>query len=185
MYVGNRQAVLDHEAFSGVFRLSRMDLDRDLDVLHTWMNDPEVARFWKKQWSRERVAAYLLDQHRSAHSTPYLGTLDGIPMSYWELYRADLDPLADHYPAREHDAGLHLLLGPAESRGRGLAGELIRVVTDWQFEADSRTSRVVAEPDVANARSVRVLQRAGFHYVRHLDLPGKKAVFMIRDRERR
>ncbi|MGV9572720.1 GNAT family N-acetyltransferase, partial [Streptomyces nigra] len=30
------------------------------------------------------------------------------PMSYWEIYRADLDPLARHYPARPHDIGVHL-----------------------------------------------------------------------------
>ncbi len=45
-------------------------------------------------------------------------------MSYWELYRADLDPLAQFYAARHHDAGIHLLLGPAQCRGRGLAADL-------------------------------------------------------------
>ena len=52
---------------------------------------------------------------------PCLGVLDGTPMSYWEIYRADLDPLARHYPARPHDTGIHLLIGGVADRGRGSA----------------------------------------------------------------
>lgn len=40
-------------------------------------------------------------------------------MSYWELYRADLDSLAQHYPARDHDAGVHMLWGRPKAAGRG------------------------------------------------------------------
>src|SRR5207244_1089513 len=65
----------------------------------------------------------VLDGDR--HSRPFLGLLDGTPMSYWEIYRADLDPLALHYPAQPHDTGVHLLLGPADSRGRGLGSALL------------------------------------------------------------
>jgi RimJ/RimL family protein N-acetyltransferase len=176
------RAALDHDAFSGDFSLRRMSPDDDLDLLHSWMNDPEVARFWKKPWPREQIASYLRRQDRSAHSTPYLGELDGVPMSYWELYRADLDPLARHYAAREHDAGLHMLLGPAEYRGRGLAVGLFDAVSAWQLGADPLATRVVAEPDVENARVIRALERAGFRRTTDLDLPDKRAALMIRDR---
>lgn len=167
---------------SGCFALRELDLDRDLDLVHTWMNDPEVARFWEMPWSRDRIAAYLRHQQAARHSTPCLGELDGVAMSYWECYRADLDPLAEHYPAREHDAGVHLLLGPPDCRGRGLAADLLRVVAGWQLDADSRASRVVAEPDVRNERSVRAFQRAGFRRVAELELPDKRAALLVRDR---
>ncbi|MGO9157157.1 GNAT family N-acetyltransferase [Mycobacterium sp.] len=176
------RAALDHDAFSGDFSLRRLSPEDDLDVVHTWMNDPEVARFWRMPWPPEQIAAYLRGQDRSAHSTPYLGELDGVPMSYWELYRADLDPLAQHYVAREHDAGLHLLLGPAECRGRGLAVNLLRAVSSWQLDADSHAARVVAEPDAHNTRAIRALERAGFRRTVDLDLPHKRAALMIRDR---
>ena len=83
------------------FSLRRLDRDRDLDMVHSWMNDSEVAQFWKMPWSRAEIASYLHRQDMSTHSIPYVGVLDGTPMSYWELYRADLDPLAQHYAARE------------------------------------------------------------------------------------
>lgn len=181
--VGRYRAALNHQAFSGEFTLRRLDLDRDLDLVHSWMNDPEVARFWRKPWARHRIASYLRRQQGSDHLAPYLGLLDGVPISYWELYRADLDPLAEHYAAHERDAGMHMLLGPAPYRGRRLGIDLLQTVSTWQLEADSRATRVVAEPDVKNARVIRALERAGFRRITDLDLPDKRAALMVRDRE--
>ena len=176
--LGCRRTTLEH----GTFSLRPLDLDRDLDLVHSWMNDPEVACFWKKAWQRDQIASYLREQDRSTHSSPYLGELDGVPMSYWELYRADLDPLAKYYAAREHDAGIHMLLGPAQCRGRGLAVDLVRTVSTWQLEADPRASRVIGEPDVENERVIRVGELAGFRRTMDLDLPNKRGALMIRDR---
>ncbi|KAF4407282.1 GNAT family N-acetyltransferase [Streptomyces lycii] len=167
---------------AGLFTLRPVDPGTDTPLVHTWMNDPEVARFWEMPHPADRIGRYLRDQHTSSHSAPYLGCLDGTPMSYWELYRADLDPLARHYTARPHDAGVHLLLGPARHRGRGLGAQLLRAVSDWQLAADPRAERVVAEPDVRNTRSVRAFRRAGFGIEQEIELPDKRAVLMVRER---
>jgi RimJ/RimL family protein N-acetyltransferase len=180
--LSDRRVAVHHEAFSGEFSLRRLDPDRDLDLLHSWMNDPEVARFWKMPWSRVQIASYLGRQDRSKHSTPYLGELHGVPMGYCELYRADLDPLAQYYDAREHDAGLHALLGPTGYRAQGLAVDLLRIVTTWQLDADPRATRVVIEPDVENKRAIRLAELAGFRRRMDLDLPNKRAALMVRDR---
>lgn len=181
--IERRRAELDGAGFTGVFTLRGLDPNRDLDLVHCWMNDPEVARFWEMPWPRDRIADYLRRAQCARHSTPYLGELDGIAMSYWECYRADLDPVAEHYPAREHDAGVHLLLGPPAYRGRGIAAGALCAVAGWQLDADPRASRVIAEPDVRNERSVRAFQRAGFRRVADIDLPDKRAALMVRNRE--
>lgn len=165
-----------------VFSLRRVDLAHDLERIHAWMNDPEVARFWEMAQPARQIEAYLRQQVAGGHSTPYLGCLDGEPMSYWELYRADLDPLAHHYAARPRDAGVHLLLGPASCRGRGLGAQVLRAVADWQLAVEVYAERVVAEPDVRNERSVRAFERAGFRQVRELSLPDKRAALMVRER---
>lgn len=178
-----RRVTVEHTEFPAEFSLRRLDVARDLDLVHSWMNDPEVARFWHKAWARDRIEAYLRQQDGSAHSTPYLGELDGTPMSYWEFYRADLDPLARYYPAQDHDVGIHLLLGPAHCRGRGLAVTLLRAVFTWLLDADPHAGRVVGEPDVNNERVLRICEQAGFRRAAVIDLPDKQAALMIRDRE--
>ncbi|MBY0288866.1 N-acetyltransferase [Mycolicibacterium sp. GF69] len=180
----SHRTALDLDGVIREFVLRPLALDNDLDAVHFWMNDPEVARFWNKPWSKDRIASYLREQQNSPHSDPYLGVLDGVAMSYWELYRADLDCLAQYYPAQEHDAGVHMLLGPAESRGQGLAIALLRAVSDFQFQIDPHATRVVGEPDLENIRCIRVAERAGFQHVTNLDLPHKRAALLIRDRER-
>ncbi|MFF0414937.1 GNAT family N-acetyltransferase [Kitasatospora sp. NPDC004745] len=168
---------------AGPFRLSPLRLPADLDLLTGWMNDPEVDAFWDLAGPPATTERHVRAQlHGDGRSVPCLGLLDGTPMSYWEVYRADLDPLARHYPARPHDTGLHLLLGPAESRGRGLGAVLLAAVADLVLHRRPRCERVLAEPDVRNRRSVRAFERAGFRTAAELDLPDKRAALMVRSR---
>ncbi|MFH9354654.1 GNAT family N-acetyltransferase [Kitasatospora sp. NPDC017646] len=169
---------------AGRFRLGPVRLPADLELLTGWMNDPEVAEFWALAGPpavTERHVRAQLDG--DGHSVPCLGLLGGAPMSYWEVYRADLDPLAAHYPALPHDTGVHLLLGPAASRGRGLGAHLLAALAGMVFGHVPSCERVVAEPDVRNLRSVRAFERAGFRAAAELDLPDKRAALMVRDRD--
>ncbi|CAN3983107.1 GNAT family N-acetyltransferase [Kitasatospora purpeofusca] len=168
---------------AGELRLRLVRLPADLGLLTRWMNDPEVAAFWELAGPSAVTERHLRHQlDGDGRSLPCLGLLDDTPMSYWEVYRADLDPLAAHYPARPHDAGLHLLLGPAASRGRGLGTALLTALTDRVLRERPQCERVVAEPDVRNRRSVRAFRRAGFRLAAELDLPDKRAALMVRDR---
>ncbi|MFD8697857.1 GNAT family N-acetyltransferase [Kitasatospora purpeofusca] len=167
---------------AGEFRLRQVRLPADLGLLTRWMNDPEVAAFWELAGPSAVTERHLRHQlDGDGRSLPCLGLLDDTPMSYWEVYRADLDPLAAHYPARPHDTGLHLLLGPAASRGRGLGTTLLTALTDRLLRERPHCERVVAEPDVRNRRSVRAFRRAGFRLAAELDLPDKRAALMVRD----
>lgn len=139
------------------------------------MNDPAVAAFWELDGPPARTEQHVL----GLADTPYLGLLDERPMSYWELYRADLDRLAGHYPARSGDTGLHLLLGPADTRGRGLGPVLLAALAEQLL---GTSERLVAEPDMRNTASVRAFQRAGFIAAAEIDLPEKRAALMIRER---
>ncbi|MCX5203766.1 acetyltransferase [Streptomyces sp. NBC_00237] len=170
----------------GKFRLRFVDPAADLPLLTRWMNDPAVAAFWELAGPEEVTAAHLRPQlEGDGRSVPCLGVLDGVPMSYWEIYRADLDPLARHYPARPHDTGVHLLLGPVADRGRGLGTLLLRAVADLVLDHRPACSRVVAEPDLRNTPSVAAFLGAGFRLTAEVDLPGKRAALMIRDRAHR
>nr|WP_312871051.1 GNAT family N-acetyltransferase [Streptomyces lonarensis] len=168
----------------GEFRLLPVVLERDLALLVRWMNDPVTAEFWELDGPAERTAEHLRAQlDGDGRSVPCLGTLDGRPMSYWEIYRADLDPLARHYPARPHDTGVHLLLGAAADRGRGTGTALLRAVAELVLEHRPRCGRLVAEPDIRNVRSIAAFHRAGFRTLQESELPDKRAALVVRDRD--
>lgn len=167
----------------GSFQLVPVRIDHDLPLVHRWMNDPAVSEFWELAGPRDRTEDHLRAQlDGDGRSVPCLGVLDGTPMSYWEIYRADLDPLGRHYPARPHDTGIHLLVGGAADRGRGLGSTLLRAVADLILDRRPTCARVVAEPDLRNVPSVAAFLTAGFRFADEVDLPGKRAALMIRDR---
>ncbi|MGV9285331.1 GNAT family N-acetyltransferase [Streptomyces sp. NPDC003730] len=171
---------------AGVLRLVPVDLARDTALVARWMNDPAVAAYWElagpPSVTEEHLRAQLAGDGRSV---PCVGTLDGAPMSYWEIYRADLDPLARYCPVRPHDTGVHLLIGDEADRGRGLGTELLRAVADLILAARPACTRVLAEPDVRNETSVAAFLGAGFRQTAVVDLPGKRAALMVRERAAR
>ncbi|MEU1279971.1 GNAT family N-acetyltransferase [Streptomyces sp. NPDC005805] len=167
----------------GELRLRPVDAGRDLALITGWMNDPAVAAFWELAGPESVTLAHLRPQlDGDGRSVPCLGLLDGAPVGYFELYRADLDPLARHYPARPHDTGVHVLIGHGADRGRGLGTALLRAVGDLVLGHRPRCGRVVAEPDVRNAPSVAAFRRAGFRLQEEIDLLDKRAALMVRDR---
>ncbi|MEI5103914.1 GNAT family N-acetyltransferase [Streptomyces sp. PmtG] len=185
-----RHDLLDHIASwgpastdAGAFHLVPVRLARDLPLISRWMNDPAVAAFWELVGPESVTESHLRPQlDGDGRSVPCLGVLAGTPMSYWEIYRADLDPLARHYPARPHDTGIHLLIGGVANRGRGIGSTLLRAVADLVLDHRPACARVVAEPDLCNTPSVSAFLSAGFRFAAEVDLPDKRAALMVRDR---
>lgn len=171
---------------AGPLHLVPVWIERDLPIISRWMNDPAVTAFWGLAGPENAIEEHLRSQLvGDGRSVPCMGLLEGTPMSYWEIYRADLDPLARHYPARPHDTGVHLLIGGMSDRGRGLGGTLLRAVADLALDKRPACARVVAEPDIRNTPSVAAFLTAGFRFSAEIDLPAKRAALMIRDRSLR
>ena len=171
---------------AGLFRLVPVEVDRDLALLSRWMRDPAVDEFWELSGDPAVTAGHLRAQTGGdGRSVPCLGVLDGTPMSYWEIYRADLDPVARYYPGRPQDTGIHLLVGGVADRARGLGGTLLRAVCDLVLDHRPACNRVIAEPDLRNTPSVAAFLTAGFRFSAEIDLPAKQAALMIRERSLR
>ncbi|MGW8377300.1 GNAT family N-acetyltransferase [Streptomyces sp. ODS28] len=170
----------------GRLRLVPVRLPRDLGLIASWMNDPAVAAFWELDGPEERTAEHVRAQlDGDGRSVPCLGLLDGRPVGYWEIYRADLDPLSRYCPMRPHDTGLHVLLGRVSDRGRGVGTALLRAVADLVLDQRPGCARVLAEPDLRNIPSVAAFLGAGFRFGAEVDLPDKRAALMVRDRRLR
>ncbi|KNE84155.1 MULTISPECIES: GNAT family N-acetyltransferase [Streptomyces] len=177
---------------AGSFRLLPVRAERDLPLLARWLGDPASATLRDLRDGAgtpppadpvEAAARRLRARcGGDGRDIPCLGLLDGVPMSYWEIYRADLAPLARHYPTRPHDTGVRLLLGTAADRGRGLGSALLRAVSGLVLDNRPSCTRVVGEPDLRDTPSVAAFLRADFRFSAEVDLPGRRAAVLIRDR---
>jgi acetyl CoA:N6-hydroxylysine acetyl transferase len=164
---------------AGRFTLTPVKIDRDLPLIQSWMNDPDVARYWELDGPPERTSEHVRAQLEVPHTQPLLARLSGRAIGYWELYQAADDPLAAYYAAEADDLGVHLLIGESDCRGIGLGGVLLRALADAVQREKPR--RLVAEPDARNIASVRSFTAAGFAAAATLDLPDKRATLMIRE----
>lgn len=160
-----------------------LTLEEDLGRIHAWMNEEHVIPFWQMPWPREKIAEYLRGLLDDAHATPYIGLLEGEPMSYWEAYWADDDVIASTYPPEKDDQGIHLLIGPPELTGKGYGLSLLKAMVDMQFHHKD-TRKIVAEPDIRNGRMIHVFEKCAFEFQREIELPDKRAALMFCRRDR-
>ncbi|WP_030542775.1 GNAT family N-acetyltransferase [Streptomyces albus] len=167
---------------AGTFRLLPARADRDLPLVSRWLRD-SAAVLRDGPDPVEAAGRRLRLRHGGdGRLVPCLGLLDGVPMSYWEIYRADLAPLARHFPTRPHDTGVRLLIGAPADRGRGLGSALLRAVSGLVLDNRPSCTRVVGEPDLCDTPSVAAFLRADFRFSAEVDLPGGRAAVLIRDR---
>ncbi len=157
-------------------------MERALGRLHRWLNSEHVLPYWELDEALPAFERALFKKLDDDHLTPYIGCLDHVPMSYWEVYWAAEDSLANHYDARPTDRGLHLLIGPPEYLGAGYAASLLREMTALQF-AHPDTVRVVAGPDAGNDRAIAVFEECGFEPRFEFDEEEKAALLVVCERE--
>lgn len=164
------------------FRL--LEKERDLELLWRWMNQEHVVPQWKMAKPIGDIAAYIEANLADQHQDPYIGLIDGIPMSYWEAYWAKDDILGQYYQAEEKDRGWHMLVGEPAFFGQGIAPAIIRAFTRFLFLNDPETRRVVGEPSVEARRLLRYAPVCAFEEQGEIDLPDKRAKLMFCHRER-
>lgn len=153
-------------------------LEDDLERLCDWMNRPHIVPFWRLNKSFDELCVHFEQALRDPHQTLFIGMLDGTPMSYWESYWTKDDVVAHCYAPDPADQGIHMLIGPSEFLGKGLALPLLRAMVSFLFR-HSPTQRIVAEPDIRNTRMIHVFERCGFEFADRVQLPGKEAALMF------
>ncbi|WP_024546316.1 GNAT family N-acetyltransferase [Picosynechococcus sp. NKBG15041c] len=156
-------------------------LTEDLQRIHQWMNCPHVIPFWKLNFSLEKMYDHLIKAIADPHQTLYIGSLNGVPISYWESYWAIDDIIANYYPAEKFDQGIHLLIGDTQFLGQGLALPLLRAMVMFQFQTPE-TQKIMTEPDARNQKMIHIFKKCGFEFQKEIDLPDKTGALMKCDR---
>jgi aminoglycoside 6'-N-acetyltransferase len=143
--------------------------DDDLPMLHAWLNEPGVVRWWEGD---DVSWAAVVREYGSTNTEPvehWLACVDGTPVGWIQCYAAA--SFADEAETRawfamgidRTAAGIDYLVGEPGRRGNGLGSQMIRRFVDQVvFPRHPDWTQVCASPQEANAASWRALANAGF-----------------------
>jgi RimJ/RimL family protein N-acetyltransferase len=139
--------------------------DSDLELFLAYRNDPEVARYqgWSVPYPRQAALDFIAE----------MKTAQIQPGNWLQLaleLQANGETIGDVAIHQMKSDPRQAYLGYSLARaywGQGYASEAIRAVLDLLF-AELNLHRVVAECDVENEASWRLLERLGFRREAHL-----------------
>ena len=127
----------------------------DIELLHDWMNNPRVNAFWGEAGPIEKQEAFLRSALNNKHSFPVIGSWDGKPFGYFEIYWVKEDQLGKYITGRDvtdWDRGFHALVGEQEFRGEHRVKIWMSALVHYCWLADQRTENVLVEPRIDNAK---------------------------------
>ncbi|TGN63462.1 GNAT family N-acetyltransferase [Nocardioides eburneiflavus] len=141
------------------FTLRPVDPPADAVLLHGWFTQPR-ATFWgmgtRTVEEVGEIYGWIAEQD---HLTASLVLLDDRPLGLLQTYDPFVDEIGEHYDRRSGDIGLHLFLADDSARA-GRTSRLMEFLLEHLF-SDPAVQRIVLEPDVANEKSIALLQRHG------------------------
>lgn len=164
--------------------------DDDLPMMHRWLNEPGVVRWWEgNDVSWEGVVR----DYGSASTDPeehWIASVDGRDVGWiqcgavanwpeesvgWAALGVDLATTA----------GIDYLIGEPADRGRGLGPAVIRAFVDQVvFRLHPEWTHAGADPLAANTASWRALEKAGFRLAGLVESAEGASRLMVLDRHR-
>jgi len=160
----------------------------DLPDLVAWMHAPHAVRWFYEDL--DLAAAERKYQPRIDGSSPvhvHVILIGGRACGFIQHYPVREIPGYLPAPGEPDGVGIDYLIGVEALAGRGLGPQLIwSYLTDVVFAARPDVRRVVASPEVANRRSIRALEKAGFRPDREITgaAPGRPELLCVLDRRR-
>ena len=161
--------------------------DDDLPMLHRWLNEPGIVRWWEgDDVSWEAVVR----DYGSASTDPtehWIASTGGRDVGWAQCYAAADEPEeTEQWWALGVDrmaAGIDYLVGEPADRGRGLGSAMIRVfVADVVFGLHPEWSQACAAPHSQNVASWRALEKAGFRFAGIVEHEEGSCRLMVADR---
>ena len=145
----------------------------DLPLVHRWLNEACVLKWYvKRPFSEGEVAAkYALRIEGREPVSVSIGIVDHNPVGLMQTYRVCGFPdYALSVGADAGWAGVDFLIGEREFRGRGLGYKLLDRLVLEQVFSSLKANTCISGPSPDNLRSVRTLERAGFTYLRTVEV---------------
>lgn len=146
----------------------------DAELVSGWMNRPHLVEAWEYDWPPERWRRHLQAQVDGDYSRPFIGSFNGEPAGYIELYRAAKDSIAPRYAADPHDIGIHAAIADLRYVNRGLAAFLLPRIVASVFELEPNCRRIMFDPDHRNTGARRLCEWAGCTFLGEHDMSNRR-----------
>src|SRR5205823_6977187 len=138
----------------------------DLPLVKRWLAEPHVVQWWGDTYQQfELVSGDLgveaMDQ--------FIVAIDDRPFGYIQCYDPEVWPdngLGKHPSGTR---GIDQFIGEPDMVDRGHGSAFIRSFINRLL--DGGASRVITDPDPANARAIRAYEKAGFRRDRLVETP--------------
>lgn len=164
----------------------RLMTERDLPMLHDWLNRPHIVEWWGGDAQRptldEVLAHYRPRVLAEEAVTPYIAMLDGAPIGYAQSYVALGS--GEGWWEDETDPGVRGIdqsLANASLLNHGIGTRLVLALVDLLF-ADPAVTKIQTDPHPSNRRAIRCYEKAGFVQQGVISTPDGPAVYMAQTR---
>jgi len=163
--------------------------DSDLSMMHCWLNDPTVVKWWE---GVDVTWPAVVGRYGSGNPTSiehWIALLGADPLGWAQCYcAADVAEEEAYYWHRHLElratAGIDYIVGEPVRRGRGVGSAMIRAfVHDVVFARHPEWAFAAAGPFEANVASWRALENAGFRRQAILDDEAGSCVLMVASRD--
>jgi len=145
-------------------------VDDDLPLLHRWLNEPGIVRWWEGDDVSWDGVVRGYSSGRDPDSTElYIASVEDRDLGWIQCYPTVEEPdECEQWWAlgvNRTAAGIDYLVGEPADRGRGLGSAMIRAfVDDVVLGLHPAWTQAAAAPLEANVASWRALEKAGFRF---------------------
>lgn len=158
----------------------------DLSLMHRWLNTPHVDAWYGEAGDYESIATKYLPYITGEKPTePYLILYGDTPIGYIQAYLIDDYPgYARHLALEAAAAGIDLFIGEGAFIHHGLGPLIIRAFLRIVVFERYTVQWCVIGPHMVNFPAIRAYEKAGFHYLKTVHIPGEATpeYIMIIDR---
>ena len=144
-----------------------------LPLVHRWLNSPHVSRWWYGEGSsyREVEEKYIPRIEGREPTEPYLILYGEKPIGFIQTYRISDHPEYAEQVQVDGSADVDLFIGEKDFLHRGPGHHILRRFLAEVVFGDGETECCVIDPEPKNTAAIRAYERAGFRYLKTIQVP--------------
>jgi aminoglycoside 6'-N-acetyltransferase len=148
--------------------------EADLPLVKRWLAEPHVMQWWGDTYEQFEIVSGDLEVEAMDQ---FIVATDDRAFGYLQCYNPEVWPDNGLGVHPKGARGIDQFIGEPSMVDRGHGSAFIRSFIDRLLAAGA--SRVITDPDPANARAIRAYEKAGFCRDRLVETPDGTALLMV------